>query len=387
MFYLEKCMTSTKINFLARRASAMSLATLVLVSGSMANAQDAYWYGGFNAGKTEADLETGHIPPRLLQDGFTTTSIDGDGKDFGFKVFTGYRFSEYFAVEGSYFDLGKFGFRAAMEPSSNLAGNIRPMGFGLDLVGFLPLSDASSLFARAGVNYAEVRESFSARNLASHPYAKTDNDDANYKYGVGFQHDFNDKIAIRLEAERYRVEETIGLIDDVDMYSLGIVYRFGTRQVAAVTPAVAPVVATVAPQSQPPVPAPAPASAPTRITLSADSMFGFDSATLNPAGRAELDQLATDLRNVNYDVITVTGHSDRIGARQYNLDLSQRRAQTVRDYLVSAANIAAARITVRGVNGDQPITRPDQCLNLARSALITCLQPDRRVEVEVVGTR
>lgn len=378
-------MKSIKRNRLARGASAVSLATLVLIAGPAANAQDAYWYGGANVGKTKTDMDSERVTTHLLQSGFTTTSMDPDDKDIGFKVLGGYRFNDYFAVEGSYFDLGKFGFRNVMQPDSNLAGNIRPVGFGLDLVGFLPLSESNSLFARVGVNYAEVRESFSARGLVSHPYDKSDNNDANYKYGVGFQHEFTDNMAMRAEFERYRIEETIGLMDDVDMFSVGVVYRFGARQVAAVTPAAAPVAA--APRQAAPAPAPAPAAAPSRITLSADSMFGFDSATLNPAGRAELDKLGADLRAVQYDVISVTGHTDRIGARPYNLALSERRAQAVRDYLVSNVNIPAAKITARGVNGDEPITRPDQCQNLARAALITCLQPDRRVEVEVVGSR
>lgn len=376
-------MTTNKSIRLARHAGTLGLTTLALMTAPLAEAQDAYWYGGLNVGKSKADLDTGRVSGDLLQNGYTTSSINADDKDIGFKLLGGYRFNRHFAIEGSYFDLGKFGFRAGMQPSSNLAGNIRPMGIGLDLVGFLPLSEKSALFARAGFNYTEVRESFSARGLATHPYAKSDNNDGNYKYGVGFQHDFTDHIAMRAEVERYRIEETIGLMDDVDMFSLGIVYRFGAKQVVAVVPVAAPVAAAAPRQPAPAAPAPAPV----RITLSADSMFGFDSATLNPAGRTELDKFATDLRGIDYDVISVTGHSDRIGARPYNLALSQRRAQAVRDYLVASASIPAAQITVRGVNGDEPVTRPDQCLNLARAALIACLQPDRRVEVEVVGSR
>jgi OmpA-OmpF porin, OOP family len=378
---------------LASSTSILRLAALTLLVsplvGPLATAQEATWYGGLSAGKTKTDMDSEAIVPRLQQFGLTTTSIDADDKDAGFKLFTGYRFNKNFAVEGSYFDLGKFGFRAVMPPSSNLAGNIRLMGFGLDLVGSLPITDNGALFARAGINYTDVRESFSARNLANHPYAKNSEKNTNYKYGVGYEHNFTDALAMRAEVERYRIDEPVGLMDKVDMFSVGVVYRFGAKPVAAAPrPAAAVAAATPprAPTPTPPVAAPAPA-VPVKISLSADSLFDFDSASLKPAGKGELDKLVTDLRALKYDVITVTGHSDRIGAERYNLELSKRRAQMVKDYLVSVGKISTNVITAVGVDGSSPVTRADQCNNLARAALITCLQPDRRVEVEVVGTK
>jgi OmpA-OmpF porin, OOP family len=374
-------------NRLASSTSTLSVAALSLLFSPLASAQEATWYSGVNIGKTKTDMDSTAIVPRLQQFGLATTSIDADDKDYGFKLLTGYRFNQHFAVEGSYFDLGKFGFRAAMQPSSNLTGNIRLVGFGLDLVGSLPVSDSGALFARAGINYTDVRESFSARNLANHPYAKNTDKSTNYKYGVGYEHNVTDALAMRAEVERYRIDEIVGLMDKVDMFSLGVVYRFGSKPVAAAPRPPAPVAAAAPPPRPVTPPPPAPPAAPVKMTLSADSLFDFDSASLKPAGKAELDKLVTDLRAIKYDVITVTGHTDRIGAKQYNLELSQKRAQMVKDYLVSAGKISANVITAVGVDGASPVTRSDQCINLARAALITCLQPDRRVEVEVVGSK
>lgn len=367
----------------------MSLAALALAVSPLANAQEPYWYGGVNAGHTSATLDNSMLVNSVQNFGYATTYLAEDDHDFGYKLLSGYRFNDMFAIEGSFFDLGKFGFREVLVPDANLAGNIRPMGFGLDLVGFVPLSEASSLFARAGINYTEVRESFSARNLPSQPFPKSQNNDTNYKYGVGFQHEFTDNLTMRVEAERYRLDETIGLIDSADMYSVGVLYRFGGKKAAPVPVAAAPI---AAPVRAAPTPAPAPAPAPTpappvRITLSADSLFDFDSATIRPAGKVELDKLASDLRPLHYDFITVTGHTDRIGSEKYNHDLSLRRAEAVKRYLVSSAGIMAARINTRGVDGSDPVTTASQCANLGKAALISCLQPDRRVEVEVVGTK
>ncbi len=98
--------------------------------------------------------------------------------------------------------------------------------------------------------------------------------------------------------------------------------------------------------------------------------------------------MAADLRGVDFDTILVTGHTDRIGSQAYNLRLSNERAVAVKDYLVRTADIAASKVSTRGVNGAEPVTTAAQCSSdLARAQLIACLAPDRRVEVEVTGTR
>lgn len=127
---------------------------------------------------------------------------------------------------------------------------------------------------------------------------------------------------------------------------------------------------------------------PSKVTLSADSLFAFDKATLKPGGEQELDQFAAQLSGTRFDVITITGHTDRIGSHAYNQKLSERRADTVRGYLVGHAGIASDKIAAKGVDGSDPVTKPGECRGKkATPALIACLQPDRRVEVEVTGTR
>jgi len=136
-----------------------------------------------------------------------------------------------------------------------------------------------------------------------------------------------------------------------------------------------------------PVPVPAPQqTAPQKVSLSADALFAFDKSTLKPEGKEELDKLAKDLRAVNYDSIHVTGHTDRIGSTKYNQKLSERRANAVRDYLVSK-DIPADRIVAEGKGETQPVTRPGDCTGPKSRKLIACLQPDRRVDVEVNGTK
>jgi OOP family OmpA-OmpF porin len=214
------------------------------------------------------------------------------------------------------------------------------------------------------------------------------------KYGVGLNYAFSDALAMRLEVERYRVNDAIGNKGDIDMVSVGLVYRFGgptpqpaTFAAAPVTVVAPPAPAPVVVQAAPPAPAPAMA-APTRMSLSAESLFGFDASTVKPEGRAELDKFARDLSGANYQTVTVEGHTDRLGSEAYNQKLSEERATAVKNYLVTNGRLDSAKISAVGKGETMPVTKPEDCKgNQRTAALVACLQPDRRVDVEVTGTR
>lgn len=123
-----------------------------------------------------------------------------------------------------------------------------------------------------------------------------------------------------------------------------------------------------------------------KIKLSADALFDFDKAVLKPEGRAKLDDLAAKSKSVKLEVILAVGHTDRLGSDSYNQKLSERRAAAVKTYLVSKG-VEANRVYTEGKGEKQPVTgsKCDSVKN--RKALIECLQPDRRVEVEVIGSK
>jgi OOP family OmpA-OmpF porin len=134
----------------------------------------------------------------------------------------------------------------------------------------------------------------------------------------------------------------------------------------------------------PPVaPAPAPVIQSQKVTYQADALFDFDKAILKPAGKEKLDDLASKIGNLNLEVVVATGYTDRIGSDKYNDRLSLRRAQAVKAYLVSKG-IEANRIYTEGKGKRNPVTTG--CNQKNHKQLIACLAPDRRVEVEVVGT-
>lgn len=123
------------------------------------------------------------------------------------------------------------------------------------------------------------------------------------------------------------------------------------------------------------------------ITLSADALFGFDRSgpgDILPEGRRQIAELAAQLADVPGLEVTVVGHADRLGSDGYNLDLSDRRAQTVRSLLVEQG-IPAGAITAYGRGSTQPVASCSG--SQSRDDLVACLAPDRRVEIRVSGER
>ena len=136
----------------------------------------------------------------------------------------------------------------------------------------------------------------------------------------------------------------------------------------------------------PPAAAPAPVPAAQKVTLAADALFDFDKAVLRDEGKAKLDKLAGDIKGIKLEVIIAVGHADRFGTDAYNQKLSEKRADAVKAYLV-AKGIEPNRVYTEGKGEKQPVTKPDQCKGAKSKKTIACLQPDRRVEIEVIGTK
>ena len=141
------------------------------------------------------------------------------------------------------------------------------------------------------------------------------------------------------------------------------------------------------PPPPPPAPPPPPPPAPQvqKITLASKALFDFDKAVLKPEGMAAIDtEIIAKLRDVQkLELVLVTGHTDRIGSQAYNQKLSERRADAVRNYLVSKG-VAKDKIETLGMGKTQPVPGVT-CTMTAMKELIACLAPNRRVDVEVKG--
>ena len=344
----------------------LSLLALAVVASPLARAGDGDWYAGFNIGQSRATIDNPRITSGLLQSGFNTTSIHDDDRDLGYKLFGGYSFNRYWALEGGYFNMGEFGFTANTLPAGTLDGRIKLQGVFLDVVGSLPITDKFSVFGRVGVNYARARDTFRGTGAVNVLDPNPRANDTNYKFGVGLQYAFTESLSMRAEAERYRINDAVGNKGDMDLYSVGLLYRFGAQAVAPV----------VAPPPAPPVdcstldddhdgvnncddkcPATAagtivgPDGCPQKVVIDLRGVnFKFDYPKTGHVDAAEiskslavptadsiavLNQAVDTLQRYPQVHVTVAGYTDSKGTDGYNQSLSERRAKIVYDYLTS----------------------------------------------------
>jgi OOP family OmpA-OmpF porin len=375
-----------------------------LMSGA-ALAQESYPYFGLGAGQTRGELNERRIFDSVVTPppgGFTNYSLSADRRDNGYKAFFGYQMNRYLGVELGYFDLGKQRFTMNTTPAGVLNGEVRVQGANLDLVATVPLTTNLSLLGRAGATYARTRGEFTSSGAVTTGSARPSERGGNPKLGLGLQYAFSDNFIVRGEAEAYRVNDTSGGRSRVNMYSVSLVFPFGRAPAPA--PRVAYVAPTVAPapmpepvmvvQAPPPpvvvmVPAPPPpVVVPRRVSYASEAMFGFDATVVRPEGRTALDAFASELSGTSYSNIVVEGHTDRLGSTAYNEKLSMQRAEAVKDYLVRNGRVDPSKISAVAMGETSPVTQPQDCKgNTKNAALIACLQPDRRVEIEVSGTR
>jgi len=131
-----------------------------------------------------------------------------------------------------------------------------------------------------------------------------------------------------------------------------------------------------APAPRPPAPPPA-APAAEKVTFAADAFFDFAKSTLKPEAQAKLTDLVGKTKGINLEVIIAVGHTDAVGGDAANQKLSIARAEAVKAFLVKAG-VEKNRVYTEGKGEKSPVADNKTSEGRAKN---------RRVEVEVVGTR
>lgn len=331
---------------------------LLLASGAAA-ADDSGWYAGGNLGESRATIDEARIVDGLKASGFTTTSITDDDRHLGYKLFGGYQFDRYLSLEAGYFDLGQFNFAANTMPPATYRGNLKLNGGNVDLVGTLPLTRRFGLLARIGANYADVRDSFAGTGLVEVTDPRRSEHATNYKFGFGMQYAFTESLVMRAEAERYRIDDPVEHGADIDLISIGLLYRFGRHEAVAVAraevpppPPEAPVAAVPAPEPVPEAPAPV---MPTQQYCSIlDLQFEINRHEIRREDKEKLAVVGTFLTKYPQTSAVIEGHTDNIGTPGNNMTLSEARAESVVSYLEEHYQIAADRLTAVGYGDTRP---------------------------------
>jgi outer membrane protein, adhesin transport system len=122
---------------------------------------------------------------------------------------------------------------------------------------------------------------------------------------------------------------------------------------------------------------PSPATVPAKLTLSSDTSFDFDKSVLKPEGKKNLDDLIGKIKGSNYEVVIAVGHTDGKGSEAYNQKLSERRAESVKAYLVNQG-VPATKVRAEGKGKTVPIASNDTDEGRAKN---------RRVEITVVPAK
>lgn len=326
--------------------------------------------------------------------GVSYMNTDGDlqaDNGYGAFIAIGKELSEHWDIQG------RLGYNRADEDTNvvGAGGKYKQTTLGLDAL-YMFSREKFRPFLLAGLGAGRNNVDYSNAGV-------TDRSKTSWmaNVGLGAQYLFNDKFGIQADVRRQwsrsDAQSVIANVDDGTiantLVSLGGIFRFGApAPVAAMPepapqpvsnlPEIAPVEETPVPPMQEPV-----VCKPTTetITVSAEKLFGFDKAKLKDEGRRALDEAAAKIKaNPEITAVIVTGHTDRIGSDAYNMKLSQRRATQVAEYLV-AQGVASNLITTEGKGESEPVV---ECAgNKATKSLISCLQPNRRVEIRAEGTK
>jgi OOP family OmpA-OmpF porin len=291
----------------------------------------------------------------------------------------------------------KFGIPLSPSWDLQIGGNYgQSKDNGAKLHQYLAGVDALYLFAPGGFRPFVLVGGGVARDSMSDPGVGSFRRTSPYlNAGVGFQYKFTPTFGMQADVRevgafyRDRINQ-YDMKHSANTYgNIGLTWAFGGPPAPPMVPVVqqqTTTTTTVDTTPPPPpvyVPAPPPPPAPVmkKYTLSASELFAFNSAKLGP-NQPKLDEVAS-VMSANSDIqsVTIVGYTDRIGSTQYNQKLSVQRADSVKAYLVSKG-VSGGRLQAVGKGEADPVV---ECKDeKKRPALIKCLEPNRRVEIEPV---
>lgn len=348
-----------KTNKITQALTTFALFGMALPAAAADADDQTGWYLGLGGGIARATIAEQQIIDDLFLAGFQTTDFDSDEQDFGYKIFAGYQVNQNFAVESGFFHPGEFSYTASTLPAGSRSGSLDFKGWNLDLVGLLPFTKRSSLFARVGVHMSEATVNYAGTGAVTvlTPYARDSG--MNYKVGLGYQYQVDKQVSLRLEAERYRLDDAVGHSSDIDLYTLNVIYRFGQAAVAAVVPSKAPE---------------RPVAAAEQYCSALAMQFEIGNESIERVNHEHLLVLATFLSKYPNTKARIEGHTDNVGNDADNLRLSQQRAQSVVDYLAREHDIARNRLTAKGYGETRP---------LANNATDTGKRANRRINAVI----
>lgn len=365
-----------------KTAIALVVAGLAAASVAQAAPQENTFYVGAKAGQASYHYDvknTADSATDILQARGVNAAIGYNRNSVTYGVFAGYQILNRnnfgLASEIGYDDFGrlKYRFEGTTTAKQTAHGAHVSLKGSYNLGGLTSALEGLDVYGRVGA--ALVRSDFKFYNAGARNHAIGEHSlHVSPVFAAGLEYALPSlpELALRLE---YQWVNRVGHFSNsngghkdydpsIGSISAGLSYRFG--QGAA--PVVAPEVVSKT------------------FNLASDVTFAFGKANLKPEAQTTLDGIYGEIAQINNANVAVAGYTDRIGKDAPNVKLSQRRADSVANYLV-AKGVPAQNISAVGHGKANPVTGSTCDAVKGRKALIACLAPDRRVEIAVNGTK
>lgn len=351
-----------------KTAIALTIAALAAASVAQAAPQPNTFYVGAKAGW--ASFHDGLNQVKDMTVSNATLGFKRNSVTYG--VFGGYQITDNFAVELGYDDFGRAKLRMAeKDQKAKDAAKHTNHGAHLSLKASYPVLDGLDIYARVGAALiCSDYKVYDHSDPAKLPqFKRTHSTQVSPVFAGGLEYAFIPELALRVEYQwlnnvgklKDAKGERVDYRPDIGSVTAGLSYRFGQSVYV-------------------------PEVVSKTFTLNSDVTFGFDKADLKPAAQNVLDGIYGEIAQLKSASVAVAGYTDRLGSDAYNLKLSQRRADTVANYLV-AKGVAQNAISATGHGEANPVTG-NKCDSVkGRKALIACLADDRRVEIAVKGNK
>ena len=344
-----------------KTAIALAIAGLAAATVAQAAPQANTFYAGAKAGWASVHHDLNQFKGKPGQ------TVSRNSEAYG--VFGGYQITDNLAVEAGYEYFG----RAKTKTNGEQYFRHTAHGTTLALKGSYPVLADLDVYGRVGA--ALIRSDYKIN--VGNDVEKFHNLKVSPVFAAGVEYAILPELALRAEYQwvsrvgnlgkaqnKANKARTTEYSPDIGSVSLGLSYRFG--QGAA--------------------PAPAPEVVSRTFNLNSDVTFAFGKADLKPQAQGVLDGIYGEIAQVKSANVKVAGYTDRIGSDAYNQKLSQKRAETVANYLV-AKGVPQNDISATGYGEANPVTGTKCDAVKGRKALIACLADDRRVEIAVSGTK
>ncbi|WP_394392005.1 OmpA family protein [Shewanella woodyi] len=315
-----------------------------------------------------------------------TMKVCGKDDPYAWDVFGGYLFNDYFGVELGYRDLG----RGEWTDYANKRNDVGAKGMTLGLVGFMPLSQRWSLSAEAGaMNYLLSNN----KQYGTEYYS--DSGVAPY-FGVGVGYNITENLKLQAKYRRYEnlEDDKWNTLDmESNYWGLELSYRFGRTAPAAV---VAPVVAAPVDSDNDGVTDDMDQCPNTPSTHQVDGngctvyketteqrdvgsiQFANNSSVVKNESYQQIEKLANYMNQHPKSTVLISGHASDVGKAEYNMMLSDKRANAVAKILVEKYGIAQDRVEAKGFGITQPIIE---------GSSPAANKANRRIEAHVTGVK